>query len=57
MLNCAESRCTTWAIAARSAREAGITYQRDRWTIRHPVTPHNPKNTRPSMLATIPITG
>jgi hypothetical protein len=30
MLNCAESRCTTWAIAALSAREAGITYQRDR---------------------------
>ena len=25
MLNRAESRCTTWAIAALSAREAGIT--------------------------------
>ena len=37
MLNCAESRCTTWAIATRSAPEAGINYQ---LTGRHdPVNP------------------
>src|SRR5664279_2577383 len=37
MLNCAESRCTTWAIATTSAPEAGINYQ---LTGRHdPVNP------------------
>ena len=56
MLNCADSRCTTWEIAARSAREAGIaiTYQRDRRdqarSIPHPVTPHN----RTTPATTIP---
>jgi len=49
MLNCADSRCTTWAIAASSAREAGITYQHDRPT--GPVNPASgdtakPQNTR-----------
>ena len=49
MLNRADSRCTTWAIAALSARKAGITYQRDRPT--GPVNPASgdtakPQNTR-----------